>query len=59
MCLPPKPPCLYNDKLASQMWIVSTNVDIIKNLKIEIERLNKIINDLNESIEILKNFNYF
>ena len=48
MCLPPKPPCLYNDKLASQMWIVSTNVDTIKNLKKEIERLNKIIKDLNE-----------
>lgn len=53
MCLPPKP-CLVDNKLASQMWIVSNSYDIIKTLKLEIIKLNKIIMDLNESIEILK-----
>jgi len=58
MCLPHKP-CIIDEKLASQMWVVSSTVDTIKNLKLEIIKLNKIIKDLNESIEILKKFNYF
>jgi len=49
MCLPHKP-CIIDEKLASQMWVVSSTVDTIKNLKLEIIRLNKIIKDFNESI---------